>query len=1365
MHAANSLSYSGRLVQTSGAPVTGPVNLRAELVYTNNTSTVLCSQSLTSVALTKGVFHLKLDLNCAPKTLTQVLSETPSGESVAIRIIDQSNSKTYPLQAIHSVPFSKVAEQLPQMGASNGQALVWDGAKWAPTSVGTGNGTVMSVNTGAGLTGGPITTSGTISVAAGGITSTELAANSVTAAKINAGEITSAHISATANIPYSKLQIGVGEIPQDRINGLATSMSAMIEDVIADAVTGKAPSQNAVYDALALKADRANVTQNITAASVVGLTAPTVGSAAANRDYVDNSATTLNTRITNEASTLNTRITNEVSTINTSLGNKYDKAGGVITGDVTLNTQMLLKGGSNFVTVKANSGTANYVMTLPTTAGTNGYVLQTDGAGVLSWVNPSSVVTGSGTVNSASITDGSIVDADINASANIAQSKIAGLSISLAGKENTITGGTTAQYYRGDKTFADFGTDVRATSLSGYTVGANTALGVGDTTLGAFGKLQGQINATNSAITSLTTTNVAEGTNLYFTEPRVLGTDLLGFNNTLPGPITATDTILQAFGRTQKQINDLTLSMAGNQWTAVNSTDVYRTSGNVGVGTIPTDDPFRNVLEIGGTSDGGKLVLSDTTGDSFSFNSDQFGYLHMYNKLGGTNYHVLSTKVSKVGIGTVNPEERLQIHISSGMDKHLLLTNSTTGVANSDGHLIYLSSDDLVFNNQEASSGGKTYFRNNGADTLMISETGNVGIGTITPTEKLEVSGNIKATQVCIGTDCRSAWPTTSIAAGSVTTTEILDGTIATADIADGAVSLVKLGGARDGTKYLKGDNTWSTFATDAINSVLSSFTVDSGTKPTVTNSDSIVGAFGKVQKTLNDINADYVSKTQNQTITGTLAINSMTGFITVPTPLMPNDAVNKSYVDGLLTWIKNGSDIYFNSGKVGIGTNTPLAALDITSTTSGFLPPRMNTTQRNAIASATAGLVIYNTETSQHEFFNGSIWQSMGASGSAVSPAGLIGSFPTNACPAGWLEANGAAVSRTTYAGLFTAIGTMYGPGDGTTTFNLPDYRGYFLRGWSHGSGNDTAAATRTNRGDGIVGDNVGTKQGDAIRNITGALSGVKGATSLAYDWGFQPGNNGAFSVTNNLGTYNTYGGAYNPSGGVGTTANFDASLIVPTSTENRPKNINVIYCVSTATVAATTIASTGSGTTNTIPVWNSTTELGNSPITVSGANVGVGTTSPQAKLDVNGAVKATSFVGPGILLQAINLSAADFITNTSNTWSDVPNLTSTFTTTVPVTVDVVASGLYRTMNSAIGNIRLVINGVEVAGDYIQQAGAGTTFHTNTSINWAQSLAAGTHTIKVQWRNENATGSFDQGWNDSGRVLNRRLKVMVYSQ
>jgi microcystin-dependent protein len=68
---------------------------------------------------------------------------------------------------------------------------------------------------------------------------------------------------------------------------------------------------------------------------------------------------------------------------------------------------------------------------------------------------------------------------------------------------------------------------------------------------------------------------------------------------------------------------------------------------------------------------------------------------------------------------------------------------------------------------------------------------------------------------------------------------------------------------------------------------------------------------------------------------------------------------------------------------------------------------------------------------------------------GSPIIPAGAVMAFAMNSAPAGWLKANGAAVSRTTYARLFAAIGVTFGVGDGITTFNLPDLRGEFVRGW----------------------------------------------------------------------------------------------------------------------------------------------------------------------------------------------------------------------------------------------------------------------------------------------------------------------------
>lgn len=76
------------------------------------------------------------------------------------------------------------------------------------------------------------------------------------------------------------------------------------------------------------------------------------------------------------------------------------------------------------------------------------------------------------------------------------------------------------------------------------------------------------------------------------------------------------------------------------------------------------------------------------------------------------------------------------------------------------------------------------------------------------------------------------------------------------------------------------------------------------------------------------------------------------------------------------------------------------------------------------------------------------------------TNPAGSIIYIAKNTAPTGYLKANGALVSRTTYAALFAAIGTTFGAGDGSTTFALPDLRGEFMRGWDDGRGADSGRA-----------------------------------------------------------------------------------------------------------------------------------------------------------------------------------------------------------------------------------------------------------------------------------------------------------------
>lgn len=94
---------------------------------------------------------------------------------------------------------------------------------------------------------------------------------------------------------------------------------------------------------------------------------------------------------------------------------------------------------------------------------------------------------------------------------------------------------------------------------------------------------------------------------------------------------------------------------------------------------------------------------------------------------------------------------------------------------------------------------------------------------------------------------------------------------------------------------------------------------------------------------------------------------------------------------------------------------------------------------------------------------------------------------------PAGYLQCDGSTKNAADYPTLATALTSgidsteyIYGGTVAGGTFNLPDLRGKFIRGFDDGAGNDPNAATRTNRGDGVTGDNVGTHQADAFRAHT---------------------------------------------------------------------------------------------------------------------------------------------------------------------------------------------------------------------------------------------------------------------------------------
>jgi len=77
------------------------------------------------------------------------------------------------------------------------------------------------------------------------------------------------------------------------------------------------------------------------------------------------------------------------------------------------------------------------------------------------------------------------------------------------------------------------------------------------------------------------------------------------------------------------------------------------------------------------------------------------------------------------------------------------------------------------------------------------------------------------------------------------------------------------------------------------------------------------------------------------------------------------------------------------------------------------------------------------------------SLWTRLGAyQGNLTVPSGMIGDFAGTVAPSGWLACDGSAVARAQYSGLFSAIGTSWGTGDGKTTFNLPNLQNVFLMG-----------------------------------------------------------------------------------------------------------------------------------------------------------------------------------------------------------------------------------------------------------------------------------------------------------------------------
>lgn len=229
--------------------------------------------------------------------------------------------------------------------------------------------------------------------------------------------------------------------------------------------------------------------------------------------------------------------------------------------------------------------------------------------------------------------------------------------------------------------------------------------------------------------------------------------------------------------------------------------------------------------------------------------------------------------------------------------------------------------------------------------------------------------------------------------------------------------------------------------------------------------------------------------------------------------------------------------------------TGTVDTAGDIVMAGTGVLKlPTGTTAQR---PTAATGQIRFNTTTVEFEGYNGAAW---GGLASGV-PVGTILTHAANTPPSGFLECNGSAISRSTYATLFSTISTTFGVGDGSSTFALPDLRGQFVRGWANTGSTDASRVfgssqtdqnknhTHTTDSETLTG-SVSHLSSSLAQN-PGTASGVFSRGSSASAVGAQSGGSGSAAA---LGFDGTHSHTISSSGG---------------GTEARPTNIALMYII----------------------------------------------------------------------------------------------------------------------------------------------------------------------------------------------------------
>jgi trimeric autotransporter adhesin len=320
-----------------------------------------------------------------------------------------------------------------------------------------------------------------------------------------------------------------------------------------------------------------------------------------------------------------------------------------------------------------------------------------------------------------------------------------------------------------------------------------------------------------------------------------------------------------------------------------------------------------------------------------------------------------------VGIGTNNPSAGLHISGSTALTARIQLERSGTI-----GHFSVASGATAFDARGTNLTDGHFRFLVNGSDALRIDSSGNVGIGTTSPAERLAVQTTAGRFEV-------RPFGGSSVDLGSTGVLRLVAGATGTRLVVAG---VERLNVTATQTQFFDAAGSELMRITDTGNVGIGTSSPgakievngDARFAAAVTRDGSGTTSFVAFRNNSN-VNSFYEAKTTDGSVF--FGTTSGTSFAVGPTPSVSGNFLR---AQSNLFFVSTGGSERLridSTGNVGIGTSSPNAAalLDVASTTSGFLPPRMTTTQRDAITSPPNGLLLYNSTTDKMQARAGGAW------------------------------------------------------------------------------------------------------------------------------------------------------------------------------------------------------------------------------------------------------------------------------------------------------------------------------------------------------------------------------------------------------